>query len=108
MEEKNQTGEEGKKITELVILVEGVHEYTYRKEEEGDIINHSLFYSKNQEWSEHIRGERIIEIIDDGNGYKTSREIGNSLGHDELYELGILFRIIDGQSGLEFYQKLEI
>lgn len=108
MEEKNQTGEERKEVIELAILLEGVHEYTYRKEGEGDIIQHSLFYSKSQEWSEHIKGEHILTLVDDGNGYKISREIGNHLEYDVLYELGLLLRIIDGQKGVEFYQKVEI
>jgi hypothetical protein len=107
MEEKNPTTEGKKEVIEVAILSEGAHEYTYRREEEGDIIQHSLFYSKSQEWSEHIKGELVLRIIDDGHGYKINKEIGNSLEYDTLYELGVLLRIISGQKDLEFYQRVE-
>ncbi len=106
--EKNQRIGEEEKLQEIAIFVDGVHEYNYTKKVEGNIIHHSLFYSKGQGWSADIRGELCLSLVDNGNGFVIEREIGRTIDYDEVYELGILLDLIDPKKGIDYYKKVEI
>jgi hypothetical protein len=80
-----------KKKTYLVFNVVGNHEYTITKKStsKGEVT--TLFRSVSSEWAEHVKGEKVLKMIDSGNGVTFDRELQN-LDYSELAELQILLR----------------
>jgi hypothetical protein len=77
----------------LVFNVAGNHEYTIKKRRtaKGEVT--ILFRSLSSDWTEAVRGEKVLKMIDSGNGVTFDREI-QSLDYSELAELQILLRFI--------------
>ena len=48
------------------IFLEGIHDYDLLLE--GD--TYSIFYSDNEAWHSHVRGELAFKIVNTGNGLK--------------------------------------
>ena len=77
------------KQTYMVLNHEGVHEYDIVKEstDEGEKI--TLFRSNNPMWTEQVKGEKIMSLINDGNKINFDRKF-KSLDYAELFELRLL------------------
>jgi len=51
------------------IFVDGVYEYDYSKEETEQGVTHILFRSNSEHWNSGYRGEEILSITDNGDGF---------------------------------------
>jgi len=73
----------------MVLDHEGVHEYDIVKEltDEGEKI--TLFRSNNPTWTEQAKGEKIMSLVNNGNGINFDRKF-ESLDYAELFELRLL------------------
>ena len=77
------------------IYINGRHEYDYHKlQATPNVTVHTLYYSEDEEWSDHIRKSVAMQLVDDGNGIEI---IGiNAKKHIEYLEaeqLHILLRL---------------
>lgn len=77
------------KQTYMVIDHEDIHEYDIVKELTDDGEKITLFRSNNPVWTSHARGERLLSLVNDGNGIKFDRKF-KSLDYAELFELRLL------------------
>jgi hypothetical protein len=75
----------------LVFNVVGNHEYTITKKNSAKGEVTTLFRSLSSDWTEAVRGEKVLKMIDSGNGVTFDREM-QSLDYSELAELQILLR----------------
>ena len=50
------------------IYIDDIHEYDYVKKETKDECIHTLYYSDWYGWADSIKGKKVIELIDSGNG----------------------------------------
>ena len=73
----------------MVLDHEGVHEYDIVKEstDKGEEI--TLFRSNNPIWTSHAKGEKLLSLVNDGNGIKFDRKF-SLLDYSELLELRLL------------------
>jgi hypothetical protein len=77
------------------IYINGKHEYDYHKlQATKDVTVHTLYFSDDVEWSEHIRKQVAMQLVDNGNGIEiiglnTKKEID----YNEAERLHILLRL---------------
>lgn len=89
------------------IFEDGVHEYDYSYNEATR--EHILYYSQGEQWTDHCKGEIIMQIKDTGNELKIlSLEKRNQLNYHEAVCLTILLRIIHRDYKFEIATKEEI
>jgi hypothetical protein len=69
----------------LVFNVVGNHEYTITKKNSAKGEVTTLFRSLSSDWTEAVRGEKVLKMIDSGNGVTFDREM-QSLDYSELAE----------------------
>ena len=95
-------------VEDVEVFVGGSHEYKYvrEKEDPSGIEIHSLFYSHNTEWSDHVRGSLALRIMDDGWGYKIEGETRH-MDYSEAYEMHILLDLIQETPKYEIYKKID-
>lgn len=76
----------------LVFNVVGNHEYTIitKINGKGREVT-TLFRSLSSDWTEAVRGEKVLRMTDNGNGITFDREM-QDLDYSELAELKILLR----------------
>lgn len=62
-------------------------------------IQYLLFRSMNDNWSEDVKGELLIKVISDGNGYKINHKTREKkhLDYDEAVHLSLLLQFIGRQ-----------
>lgn len=82
------------------IYINDSHEYDYHKHEISESMRvHTLYYSDNDEWSDHIRKNVAMQILDNGDGLQI---IGIStkkqLTYLEAEQLHILLRLSSSHS----------
>ena len=77
------------KQTYMVLDHEGVHEYDIVKKstDKGEEI--TLFRSNNSTWTEQAKGEKIMSLVNNGDGINFDRKF-KSLDYTELFELRLL------------------
>jgi len=85
------------KKTFRVVDNEGQHEYDIAVEiiEEGE--EFTLFRSLDSYWAEHVRGDKVLSLVDNGNGVVLSKKI-DEMDYSEILELSLL---------LNFHRKYE-
>jgi hypothetical protein len=73
----------------IVLDHKGVHEYDIVKEstDKGEEI--TLFRSNNPTWTEQSKGEKIMSLVNNGDGITFDRKF-KSLDYAELFELRLL------------------
>lgn len=77
------------------IYINGKHEYDYHKlQATKDVTVHTLYFSDDVEWSEHVRKQVAMQLVDNGNGIEiiginTKKEID----YNEAERLHILLRL---------------
>lgn len=82
------------------IYINGKHEYDYHKlEATPNVTVHTLYYSDDIEWSEHVRSTVAMQIVDDGNGIEligiTTKK---SIDYLQAERLHILLRLSSSHS----------
>lgn len=71
------------------------HDYTIEViEHDNRDTEYVLSRSNSDHWSEHCKGEEIIRLVDDCNGYKFNDKIGKSVDYALFAELYILLQFI--------------
>ena len=77
------------KTTQL-ILVDKQLEYTLEQytTKKGKVTE--LKYSMSESWSDHVRGKRILKILDNGDGLKLFKTNLKRLDYDDALELAIV------------------
>jgi hypothetical protein len=73
----------------FVSNVDGEHEYTITIEDTDDGVLTTLYRSKSTVWSESIRGEFILSMLNTGDGVKLNKKF-KKLDYSELFELRLL------------------
>jgi hypothetical protein len=72
------------------ILVDGQHDYVGKTNSE----NTKLKYSKNRSWSSHVRGTKVGEILDNGNGVNINcNDINLDLDYSDFFDLYTLLKL---------------
>jgi hypothetical protein len=74
------------------IYINGVHEYDYHKLQVTlDVTVHTLYFSDDEEWSEHIQKQVAMQLVDNGNGIEligvNSKKIIDYLEAEQLHIL---------------------
>lgn len=101
-------------MEELEILLEGSHEWSYKKRIEGDLEIHTLYYASNPVWDERLHGREAMVLIDDGDGYKieVKREEGkykeDFLDYSEMAALKYLMEIVVKAPKATYYKKVDL
>jgi len=65
---------------------------------------YTMYYSRNHYWDERLRGQKIMTVIDDGNGYVISPRPGKNLDYAEAAELFAMLSFISSQERLGLYK----
>tara|TARA_R110000868_G_scaffold25451_1_gene99470 strand:- start:749 stop:1021 length:273 start_codon:yes stop_codon:yes gene_type:complete len=55
---------------------------------------HTLYYSNNEFWSDHVRGQEAMQIIDDGDGLIPQFQL-KTLEYGDAEKLLILLKLIN-------------
>jgi|694.fasta_scaffold92874_9 hypothetical protein len=75
----------------------GRHEYDIHVKKTDKGIKYSLIRSQAGHWSDSVKGETVVAILDDGNDITLSKHITKQLGYDTAAELFILMSFINKQ-----------
>ena len=80
------------------IYINGKHEYDYHKlEVSKTAIVHTLYYSDDFEWGEHIRNKVAMQLVDNGDGIEVIGLCSKKhIEYDEAERLHILLRLSSG------------
>jgi hypothetical protein len=73
------------------IFVDGENIYDY---EIIDGNKHTLYYSNNEFWSDHVRGQEAMQIIDDGDGLILPVKL-KTLDYSKAEQMFILLKLIN-------------
>jgi hypothetical protein len=77
------------------IYINDRHEYDYHKlKATSDVTVHTLYFSDDDEWSDHVKKQVAMQLVDNGNGIEliginTKKEID----YNEAERLHILLRL---------------
>lgn len=82
----------------MVLNHEGEHEFDITQEFIGKSEKYTLFRSNSPTWNQLAKGEKLLSLVDDGDGIKFDRSL-KSLDYAELFELRIL---------LNFAQRIDV
>ena len=88
------------------IYINGKHEYDYHKlQATPDVIVHTLYYSNDDEWADHLKQTVAMQLVDNDDGLEI---IGactkKTFNYLEAEQLHILLRL---SSGYSVYQIAE-
>ena len=73
----------------IVLNTNGDHEYTITTETTDNGVLSTLYRSSSEIWSEIVKNEKILSIINDGNGVELSNKL-KKMNYHELFELRLL------------------
>lgn len=77
------------------IFIDEIHEYDYTYEDVDEGVIHLLFRSNNHCWSDHCRGEEIMSITDNGNGFIFNHsKPKKKMDYHYAFYLSVLLKII--------------
>jgi hypothetical protein len=94
----------------IVLSKESEYEYDITVEKTDGGVLTTLFRSSSTIWSDSVKGEEILSMLNDGNGVKFNNKIGKKLPYDELSELRLLLNFensIDFDLNQDGYKILE-
>lgn len=78
----------------LLVFDNGQHEYTVTiKETKKGKVKYTLKRSKGEQWNDHVRGEKILTVIEDDFNYKI-KGLKNNLAYHEICEIKVLVDVI--------------
>lgn len=76
------------------VFVDGQHEYTIKsKTKKNGDIKHTIYHSEGEQWSENIRGKKILTIIE-GDLEMEIKGMDGVQPYDKVYELKLLLSFI--------------
>jgi len=80
------------------------HDYdvTVELTDEGTL--YTMYYSRNHYWNEDLRGEQIMSILDDGDGYTVNPKFGKNMDYAEMAELFAMLSFINSQEQYGLYK----
>ena len=76
------------------IFIDGIHDYDYESVTTSEGVWHILKRSHGEGWYEHVRGEVLYSILDDGNGFKFDQKIKKNLDYHEAFSLSVILKKI--------------
>jgi hypothetical protein len=65
---------------------------------------YTMHYSMNHYWDEKRRGEKIMTIIDDGDGYVVNPKFNKAMDYAEMAELFAMLSFINSQERMGLYK----
>ena len=80
------------------------HDYDVTVELTDDGTLYTMYRSKNNYWDESVRGEKVMSILDDGDGITISPKVGKNLDYAETAELFALLSFINSQEEYGLYR----
>jgi predicted acetyltransferase len=80
------------------------HDYDVTVEITDDGTLYSMYYSSNHYWNEERRGEKIMTILDDGDGYIVTPKFGKNMDYAEMAELFAMLSFINSQENYGLYK----
>ena len=82
------------------IYINGVHEYDYHKLEAAKHITvHTLYFSDDDEWSEHLQKQVAMQLVDNGDGIELiGVKLKKTIDYLEAEQLHILLRLASTHS----------
>lgn len=80
--------------TYRVLNDNGLHEYDIYVKETKQGTSYELLTSNTETWSDGRRNEKLLSIVNTGDGYKISRSLNKSIDYNEMAELYILLEFI--------------
>lgn len=83
------------------IFVDNEYMYDY---EIIDDNRHTLYYSNNEYWSDHIQGHVAMQIINDGNGLILPPKL-KRMDYDDAEKMFILLKLINRSAVYEISNK---
>lgn len=80
------------------------HDYdvTVEKTDQGTV--YTMYYSRNHYWDENLRGQKIMTITDDGNGYTVNPRFTKEMDYAEMAELFAMLSFINSQERMGLYK----
>lgn len=94
----------------IVLNNESEYEYDIIVEETDNGLLTTLFRSNSSIWSDSVKGNEVISILNNGNGVKFTNKLNKKLDYHELYELRLLLNFensIDTELNKDGYKFLE-
>ena len=85
------------------IFVDDIHEYDYELIDDN---RHTLYYSNEEQWNDHIKGYVALQIVDDGNGLIIKFNEKNRIDYSEAEQLYILLKLINQPAKYEISTKV--
>jgi hypothetical protein len=95
--------------TFIVLNEDGEHEYDITVKDTNIGTEITLSLSHSHTWTESVRGEERISLLDDGNGISLSHNV-KSIDYGEAFELMLLLnfnRNLDKQAVTSKYRVME-
>lgn len=74
------------------------HDYDVTVEDTDEGTLYTMYRSKNHFWNEDARGEKVMSVLDNGDGYTFSPRVGKELDYAEGSELYAILAFINSQS----------
>ena len=90
-----------------LVFVNGIHDYTIKsKTKDNGDIKHTLYYSDGEHWSEGIRGQKSLTIIEGDLEMEIKGMVGVQL-YDKIFELKVLLSFITKDYNDDDFQIIE-
>lgn len=65
---------------------------------------YTMYYSMNHYWDESRRGQKIMNIIDDGDGFVVNPKFSKAMDYAEMAELFAMLSFINSQERMGLYK----
>lgn len=65
---------------------------------------YTMHYSRNHYWDERLRGEKIMTILDDGDGFIVNPKFSKTMDYAEMAELFAMLSFINSQERMGLYK----
>jgi len=80
------------------------HDYDVSVEITDAGIVYTMSYSMNHYWNENRRGEKIMTVTDDGDGYVVNPKFSKAMDYAEMAELFAMLSFINSQEKYGLYK----
>ena len=65
---------------------------------------YTMYYSRNHYWDERLRGQKIMTIIDNGDGFVINPKFSKEMDYAEMAELYAILGFINSQEKYGLYK----
>lgn len=80
------------------------HDYDVTVENTDKGTEYTMYYSRNHYWNEDVRGEKIMTVIDTGDGYIVNPKFCKEMDYAEMAELFAMLSFINSQEEYGLYK----